>query len=520
LGRTSHREPPQPIDEATARAKLLQAMDNLIARARVPVEAQHVAINPFVVAEPVKGAVPAGEKMLAFDDASVPAVTAQWLMSMSFSEGQQFLGYPYLAEISQIGEYRKVAEIIATEMTREWIEFEAVGEKDKAAKISKIEQRLNELGARDVYSKSLVHDGFFGRGHVYHDTGDTDNPEELIQSIGDGRSDLSKQKVNKGHPLLAIRAIEATWCYPTTYNASNPLKPDWYKPDVWYVMGQRIHASRFLTIIGREVSDLLKPAYSFGGLALTQLVKPAVDNWRKIRSAVSDLISAFTVFTLSTDMAARLQKGGDEELFKRIQLFTALRDNRGVFLMDKDREEFGNTSAPLGTLDALQAQAQEHIPTLVGIPIVKYMGDTPAGLNASSEGAIRMFYDWIHAQQEKTLRPALQTTINFVQLSLFGEVDEDITFKFKPLWSLDEKAMAEVDDLKAKTAQTRIDSGVISPEEERTVQINEAGSPYNGLDPNDAPDLREEEEAGIEPVGGRPDPDLTDKDGSRKEAAE
>ena len=36
-------------------------------------------------------------------------------------------------------------------------------------------------------------------------------------------------------------------------------------------MGRQVHTSRILTFIGRPVPDLLKPAYSFGGLSLVQL---------------------------------------------------------------------------------------------------------------------------------------------------------------------------------------------------------------------------------------------------------
>jgi hypothetical protein len=46
-----------------------------------------------------------------------------------------------------------------------------------------------------------------------------------------------------------------------------------------------------------------------------------------------------------------------------------------------------------------------------------------------------------------------------------------------------------------------IDAGVISPEESRQRIIADEGSPYQGLDPNDVPDLREEEEQGLEPKG-------------------
>ena len=488
-------------EEVSARLKRIAALDSMIAWAKRGKAQERV--EPFKPYQPPKGVVPADEPLLAMDDYGSAGSMGQWLASQSFYEGQQFLGYPYLAELSQRGEYRKAVDVLATEMTREWIEFEAVGGKDKSKKISEIEHMLNEkLHAPYFFSKFIQHDGYFGRGHLYLDTADTEDQDELIMSIGNGRDDTSKAKVSPKHPLTALRVVEPVWAYPTTYNTNNPLKPDWYKPSIWYVMSTRIHASRFLTLVTREVSDMLKPAYSFGGLALSQIIKPAVDNWLMTRAGVGDMITSFSVFQLGTDMNARIQQGGDEELYKRTELFTALRDNRGVFLTDKEREEFSNVSAPLGTLDALQAQSLEHIATLSSEPLVKYVGDQPAGLNASSDGAIRMFYDWVLSQQNAYLKPPLQTVVDLVQLSLFGEVDEDITFKFKPLWSLDEKGRAELDKSEAEADQIRIDSGVISPEEARAALAGDAGSRYAGLDPDDAPDLAEEEEEGLRPKGG------------------
>jgi len=56
-----------------------------------------------------------------------------------------------------------------------------------------------------------------------------------------------------------------------TTTATTPSEADWYRPSEWFVMGKQIHATRLLTFVGREVPDILKPAYSFGGLSMTQI---------------------------------------------------------------------------------------------------------------------------------------------------------------------------------------------------------------------------------------------------------
>jgi len=232
------------------------------------------------------------------------------------------------------------------------------------------------------------------------------------------------------------------------------------------------------------------------------MAKPYVDNWLQTRQSVNDIVSAFSVFVLSTNMMANLQVGGDETaIFARAEIFNNLRNNRGLMMLDKEFEEFQNVSAPLGTLDMLQAQAQEHMASVSGIPLVKLLGVTPSGLNASSDGEIRSFYDWIAAYQESFFRPNLTKVLDFIQLSLFGEVDQGIDFEFEPLWALNEKERAEVRKLESEAAQIDIDSGVISPEERRRQLANDPDSPYDGLDPDEMPELLEEEEEGLVPKG-------------------
>jgi phage-related protein (TIGR01555 family) len=503
-------------------------------------------VDPFTVQPTVQhptGVAPEGSG-LAMDDAfNASSAPQQWAanayaaglaISSSFFEGQAFPGYAYLSELAQRPEYRRIAEVIATEMTRKWIRIQSTantddetddleGEEDnnslqgkqkdgkdkgagagqsddKADKIKELNDELDRLKIRDAFCKVATYDGFMGRAHLYLDTGDTENRDELKMPIGNGRSAESLHKFKgKKKFLRAVRPVEAVWVYPTNYNSNDPLSDQWYSPESWFVMGKEIHRSRLLRFVGREVPDLLKPAYSFGGLSLSQMCKPYVDNWLRTRQSVADIISAFSIFVLHTNLSTLLEPTGGQDLNNRAAMFNDFRDNKGLMLVDKETEEFTNVSASLGSLDNLQAQTQEHICSISGIPVVKYMGIQPAGLNASSEGEIRVFYDWIHAYQERLFRAPLTIVLDFVMLSLWGEVDQDLTFKFEPLWSLDEKSLAEMREVDARTGASLITSGVIDPVEERARVAADPESPYASIDVADVPEPPEQGMPGQEP---------------------
>lgn len=429
---------------------------------------------------------------MAMDDANFSSLGwADNAVSSIIAEGMTFLGYPYLSELAQRPEYRRVVEVIANEMTRKFIKLTAKGNAEsKSAKISKMNAEMKRLKVRDVFRQATELDGFFGRGHIYIDTGDTDDRDELVTDLGDGRNDISQAKVKKGD-LKGLRTLEPVWCWPTQYNSTNPLKKDWYVPKQWYAMSTPMHATRLLTMIGREVPDLLKPAYSFGGLSLTQMVKAYIDNWLRTRQSVSNLISNFSTTGVKTDLGESLKEGG-EELFERAEFFNLTRDNQGLMLLGED-EEFFNVATPLGTLDKLQAQALEHICSVSAIPLVKYTGISPSGLNASSEGEIRVFYDWIKSFQEKFFTEPLHTILGFIQLNLFGSIDEDIEFEFEPLMELTELEKSAKRKTDADTGTVLIDNGVIHPEEERKRVANDPDTLYEGLDIDDMPDPEGEE---------------------------
>ena len=305
----------------------------------------------------------------------------------ALDEGIAFLGYPYLASLAQRAEFRKIVDVVATEMTRKWVRITAWGEDDKTDRIKAIEDALERLRARDVFRKAAEHDGFFGRSHIFVSLKGDDVVNERQSSIGDGRDATALGKVGRGG-LVGLVNVEPYWiaANPIGFNTTNPLAPDFYRPGNWSVLGEQVHASRLLTFIGRPVPDVLKPSYAFGGLSMTQMAKPYVDNWLKTRESVSDLISSFAVMGVKKmNFADALANGEVEDLFNRIEVFNNLRDNRGFMALNGE-EEFFCVATPLGTLDKLQAQAQEQMASICGIPLVKLLGVQPAGLNACLPG--------------------------------------------------------------------------------------------------------------------------------------
>jgi hypothetical protein len=505
--------------------------------------------NPFRLPEFPKAAIPPSSLgTMAMDNAltsNLAFASNGWLAGESIGglsgEGLLFLGYTYLSELAQRPEYRVMSETIADDATRSWIGFDVTGDEktqkddrdkdpagydermadpderkkrvaaaNKTDRVKELEDDQLRLEVKIRYYEACRNGGFFGRSHLFHDIRTTDsdeiNPEELKIPIGNSRDATSVTKVPVGS-FKDLKTIEPVWTYPLMYNAMNPLRKDWYNPQIWYVMGQEIHGSRLQTFIPHPVPDMLKPAYAFGGLSMSQMSKPYVDRWLTTVTSVNQLIHSFSVMVLSTDLGTLMQPGQMGQLLARVAMSNMFRDNQGTQVINKNSEEYSNVSASLAGLSDLQAQSQEHMCAINRIPLVKFTGITPHGLNASSESEIQIYDDTIMAYQARVLDPNLRRTINFEMLSLWGEVDPEITHRWEPLRPMTEKEKGEKEKHDAERDGLYVDMGAIAPEEVRKRIINDKDLPYTGLDPEDVPELAAEVEEGgdpNDPPGGRP----------------
>jgi phage-related protein (TIGR01555 family) len=388
--------------------------------------------------------------------------------------GWGFPGFPYLSMLATRAEFRAFAAAMSTELTREWIVFSSTdSEGDSGDKIKEIDSAFSDLKVREVVMKAAAQDCFFGRAQIFLDIAGSDRNTPLI---------LDPRTIKKGS-LSRIAPVEAIWTTPSAYNSIDPAAPDFYKPSRWFMLGQEVHATRLLTVVTRELPDILKPAFNFAGMSLSQLAEPYVDNWLRTRQSVSNLINNFSITALKTNMSQVLQAGDDgTSVLDRAQLFTLTRSNQGLMLLDKELEDLVQMNVPLSGLHELQAQSQEQMCSVSHIPSVILTGIAPSGFGNVADGEIAEWYDWVAAQQEAYWRPPLEIILKAVQLSLFGEIDPGIRFNFLPLKQMNQIELADIRLKNSQAGTAYIDRGVIDPTEERERLANDPESGYQGLD--------------------------------------
>jgi phage-related protein (TIGR01555 family) len=462
------------MSEPKAPMKLTEAMLMVIAQDLAPEQRRE-----FKVPQLPPGVVPKGGKYAL--DSCAPLMN--WLNQGSGFCGLGFPGYTYLSELAQRSEYRAATETTSNEMTREWLQFTGCTTEEQ----KELTEAFTEFKVREAFRDCSRMDGFFGRGMLYIG---------IKGQETDGRRMLpllyTPETIKKGS-LQVLKPVEPIWTTPYSYNAIDPTLPDFYKPAMWYMLSKRVHASRLLSFIGRPLPDMLKPAYNFSGMSLSQLMEPYVVRWLKTVDSVNRLIANYSTSGIKTNMQATLEGSQDSgSITKRAQLFNMLRDNRGLLLLDKDSEDFFQFNTPLSALPDLQAQAQEHMAAPSHIPLVKLTGITPSGLNASSEGELKVWYDHIAAEQVNIFNPQMDIILKIMQCHLWGKINPNIGYQWVELDSPTDKELSEMRKADADADSAYLDKGIVGKKEVRQRLRKSATSGYSFLTSDEPPDDAEE----------------------------
>lgn len=407
----------------------------------------------------------------------------------------KFLGYPLLSNIAQDPLIRAGIETIADDMTRKFINLTSKGDIDLSAKISDLESDLQKFRVKSIFNQAISMCGYQGGCLVYIDVGPLDDDEKKTPLF------LDSFTFKKGM-LRGFKVIEPINIYPGIYDTLDPTSEDYFNPETWFILGKEYHKSRFLYFAQNEVPLILKPLYNFFGISLAQQVLEYVQNFTENRRSAQRLLNKFSMTVWRTDMSAFLNNGSCESLVQRVKFANSQRSNDGMFLLDKEREELEQINTPLAGVTDIVSMSLDLAPVILGISKDKYFGDLPKGLNASSEGTNRIYYDKIYSLNEKISYDAVEKVLKILQLNLYGEIDSNISFEFAPLWEMDERERAEINKINADTAAIYVDRGSLSNTEVRGALADNPNSGYSNIDVDDVPetdnfdDIDDEDKAG------------------------
>lgn len=452
------------IDFETIRAEIL-AKDARKRLSNKPASQESIYSLPMSLgcSEKTRLAMDAGlKKGCAFDS------FADTLVDHAYENGQypmtSFIGYGALQQIAQNGMIRNCIKTVADDVTRNWITIKG-GEDSDPKKIERLQLvQENRWHLREVFNQAIAKVGFMG-GAFLHIRTETDTGEEpdlsLPLRITNECAELEKDS------SLRFIVVDPVNVSPLAYNTSDPLRPDYFKPESWFVLGKRVHSSRLLPLYANEPPLLLKPAYNFLGIPQAQILWDYVLHWNVCRVAAQEMVKKISLMIYYTNAQERMASlNGVQELDVVMQMLQHYRDNNAVFLANTETDKVENVQTNISGVVDIVRQAQEMIAAINRTPAVKLFGISPSGFNATGESDIRNYNDHVRSQQE-LYRPALMKCLKAIQLVLWGEIDPNITFEWNELDLANEASQAMTFNARAQALAALVDRNVMSPDEVR-----------------------------------------------------
>lgn len=166
------------------------------------------------------------------------------------------------------------------------------------------------------------------------------------------------------------------------------------------------------------------------------------------------------------DMRTLVASGGPalQGLVSYMDMTRRFQNIEGITMIDAEDEfEAQAHSAFSGLSDILNSFGQQ-LAGGAGIPLTRLFGQSPAGMNATGESDMRMYYDSINQQQERTIMRGVTMMYKLGARSCGIELPADFALSPKSLWELSDGDKANIAKTGTDTVIAAHDSGLISPQ--------------------------------------------------------
>lgn len=405
--------------------------------------------------------------------------------------GTMFAGAPMLTESILDELYRadalarKIVDLPAREMTREW--FDVEGDQEGL-----INSALEEIDAKNKVREWLRTARLHGGG--------------LLLMLLDDRQEFDK-KVSE----MMLRKVEGFQVYSrwrcqvrTTYR--NPKKRNFEQPETYEIFpitGRTsflVHESRVLRMDGTAATEHGRQQNQGWSDSVLTALWPQLKNCGAVDSYSVAVVRDFVQGVMTIDNLAQMIGAGQEaKILTRLNIIDLSRSILNTILLDKNETYTKVTSTVAGLPDLIDRH-REGASAAAEMPSTLLWGRPPAGLSTDDEAGMRNWYDRISGEQEDSLQPALERLVRYMQIAkdgpMRGREIPNWAIKFRPLFQLSEKDDVALQKTRAETDKTYIENGVLDPQE---VRMSRFGSGKYGKeiavdDPERAPEMEAPED--------------------------
>jgi len=273
-----------------------------------------------------------------------------------------------------------------------------------------------------------------------------------------------------------------------SYNPDDPFRtrasrlgmPEYY--DIYSKYGNfRVHDSRCLVFQnGILPENTSNSAYQLWGIPEYIRINRAIRDAEVAHGSAVKLLdrSVQSVYKMANLAAELATQDGEQRVLRRLQAIDMARGLLNSITIDADGEDYDfKTFNFAGVSDVIDSTCN-LLSALTNIPQTILFGRSPAGMNSTGKSDLENWYNYVERIQRRMVRKNLRYLLSVIFQAgvACGEIDEvpALNVKFNSLWSLSESEEAELEQTKANiqqirasTAQIYMETQVIDPSEVR-----------------------------------------------------
>lgn len=287
--------------------------------------------------------------------------------------------------------------------------------------------------------------------------------------------------------------------------------PVWYRVTIQGGDTIPVHHSRILRFTGREMPPLEQAMEQYWGTSEIEAVFEELKKRDNSSWAIASLIfRANLLFFKQGDMGQQIASTNvraQQSLYTVMSAINRMMSSNGMTMLGKD-DDVMNFQYAFAGLPEVYDRFMMDISGATGIPVTRLFGRSPAGMNATGESDMQLYYSMLEEQLESRLYPALTKLLPIMAMSCWGAVPDDLDIQFNSVYTLGPKDKLEMAKGQAEMISSISNASLISDQvalkelkrfgdplglwvsiTDEDIEQADSQPPLNGEDPDGLPEL-------------------------------
>lgn len=331
-------------------------------------------------------------------------------------------------------------DLVAEDMTRAGI---TIHSDDKPEDIKKITNALSRMKVWDRLNQTVKWSRLYG-GAIAVMMIDGQSLETPLTNL-----DTIRKGQFKGVLVLDRWLVQPSLDDLVTEFGADIGQPRFYTviADAQALVNMKIHYSRVIRMEGIDIPYWQKVAENGWGISVLERIWDRIVAFDSATEGMAQLVyKAHLRIMKIKGLRAIISTGGKatEGLAKSLESIQQFQSTEGLTIIDSDDEFDVSTYSFIGLPETI-LQLGQQLSGGTQIPLVRFFGQSPAGLNSTGESDFITYYDGVNTKQETMLRNGMMLILQLTYRSLFGRAPgEEFDFEFSSLWQKDDVEKADI----------------------------------------------------------------------------